>query len=1859
MRSTRLTYIVSSLLAVLLVATFMSVPMADAQTVEDRGLHGSNEMLAAAPKHDETVHDETVHAEADFFALKASIVDLSTGAISTLQSVPAGSPLDLDPGILFEPGNVDVRANGLSISGTGTGFINHPSVAAEPLEVRYSTDFTIGREPFRVVTGEARFLQGTEEVAYLDRNGLRVPEADEPPPPMIADAACEMDLPVDQSPVSREARAFVDQQVSLGGFPLTIISAEGSADALNGTGSIDVPHMEAPLSVAFSGLAINAANEAYAGTATATQDKGAGEIRADLLTNYDQTTADELAASHLGDIYAAVGQGRRADQLSGTNPVGLPYGVVPASGQSANLVIAVAGVRFTPTGSRAKTLLEIPMPAYRSALPLSADDVCLNADGLGGSFAMRLGADVEIGNPDLAVQRFKQETASTEGTRMTWENGDLKQLHVELETVFPRDWLIPLDAQGQSTGERATASFSFARTPDEGVTDWVAEGTLQRSELAAAPGFIVPETPVYFDNSAVRNANGMTFPDGYEGVTGTIWTGLYAESFPLQLPDAIRTFSDPATRIEATVSGSFVIDNQGVSVKAGAQDLIASAEGDLGGWGYGIDDFALEVQKNALVEGAMTGGLRLPLFKGDIPYNATLTSTPGGELDYTFLLGGADSGIYPSDLWQSQILLQEGTSISVEYKGGEFVAEAVLHGELGIIGRTPDVDVTIPRQTLTTPGFDLDVGDQSVGVPGQSVSLGGQQIQLDGQTIKLAAIPFEGFTLRSKGPDYVDEGTWSKGTSDFGYNLIGGFPIKIHEIGVSTRPAEGNDVNLGLSFRQVGLFLPGMETTQLFTASSSFTLWSKIAAPSGESVPVASHDGFEIDQVTVVGGIAKAFHLDGQIIFFRPGNAFGEEYGEGVAGNIRATVMRSAQVEVEVIFGTKEGTDYWFFNGGGFLRTGVLLEPISQLKLFGLRGGAYYHMSPPEEWTDKAINFVPEDPPRRAGQAWPAPDPGDTGINFTVDSDVPFGFRAGMTLGLASPSLFSGDLNVDFAFNRNTGVEQVTLNGKAFLLSKGRMKDNITQRESTAQGIADVSLSYNVPDETFTGTFGAILQPYNGLFLAQGKAKLHIDGINEEYFFQLGDPAENWFQMPALGGFAKAELFLYAGNTAPARIRPVSAYCNSAEFAFGQQSPLCSPNYTTIPPSTGTGFLMGLGASAGFSGEFAIFYGALDAAVGATLNLRKVGAATCQGSGAVPGANGFYARGQLFAGLRGEVGVAVNIPLIYVGRLPIVQVGVATELSGALPNPTWAKGDVAGAYSVLGGLVEGRFDYHFSTGEVCELGAGQALAGIEALGDVSPRDREEDVSVFVQPSAAFNMNVNEVHTIETQDGESADVRVKAEADLYRGGSASGPKVPGSTSVQGQGSSLLFAPDEALEEYTEYTFSIEMYAEEKNADGRWIGATDENGNATPTETRLVTFTTGPRPQKILAEHVERTAPLDRKRYYLPYESDASVRESNGITFTSSNIDYGYLEDFTAEDRENGAYNVYVAVHYKTIDRSGGGSSSFKSPWVRFENGRVTWGQPDLEPSTTYKVELIRHQRLPFNLVFERLFDEIKTTESRRNQDIAGDSEGTARTRDRSIVGSSIKVPGQETIYSYHFRTSRYDNVSQKVAGLYRGRSIGNFFDVEGLPILSFTGAVEPFEQYDLHGKGSVGPQITFEFGQVRRPTSQSGTYLRDYARPVVFGVPMPDDYDWTYDESGKDLFLLANNSEGPPPLQQRELVKGGYDPSYDRDFDMRIAWGAPSVTVREHKKMKAYLRSYGEATRNLGILLLNSVRFFMQPSEYNDQLSKVSSADVESFFQNDAQRKSYRTPSSYSMPGEDWLRIESTTAGDSGWVNFRF
>ena len=178
-----------------------------------------------------------------------------------------------------------------------------------------------------------------------------------------------------------------------------------------------------------------------------------------------------------------------------------------------------------------------------------------------------------------------------------------------------------------------------------------------------------------------------------------------------------------------------------------------------------------------------------------------------------------------------------------------------------------------------------------------------------------------------------------------------------------------------------------------------------------------------------------------------------------------------------------------------------------------------------------------------------------------------------------------------------------------------------------------------------------------------------------------------------------------------------------------------------------------LGAEIGCNAVFC--YANVEGMLGFDLILKqyKEGVKCTDGTRA-GGKNGFYATGQIYAMLKGELGLMLDL-WIFKGKVPLVDMTIGALLQGGFPNPTWVYGRLRAKGSVLGGLIKFSSTIEMKAGKVCVPEMGNPLDDIKIFGDIQPGDEDIEkgwsekslVSCYGKSTFTTNMKIDKVLTL--------------------------------------------------------------------------------------------------------------------------------------------------------------------------------------------------------------------------------------------------------------------------------------------------------------------------------------------------------------------------------------------------------------------------------------------------------------------------------------------------------------------------------
>lgn len=193
------------------------------------------------------------------------------------------------------------------------------------------------------------------------------------------------------------------------------------------------------------------------------------------------------------------------------------------------------------------------------------------------------------------------------------------------------------------------------------------------------------------------------------------------------------------------------------------------------------------------------------------------------------------------------------------------------------------------------------------------------------------------------------------------------------------------------------------------------------------------------------------------------------------------------------------------------------------------------------------------------------------------------------------------------------------------------------------------------------------------------------------------------------------------------------------------------------------GIMMGaaIGAEIGCNAIFC--YADVEGMLGFDLILKQYSnGVPCKDGGRAGGKNGFYATGQFYAMLKGELGLMIDL-WIFEGKVPFVDMTLGALLQGGFPNPTYVYGRLRAKASLLGGLIKLSSTIEMKAGKVCIPDMGNPLDDIKVFGDIQPGDEDIErgwsekmkTSCYGKSTFTTNMKIGEVLTL-VDENETMD-----------------------------------------------------------------------------------------------------------------------------------------------------------------------------------------------------------------------------------------------------------------------------------------------------------------------------------------------------------------------------------------------------------------------------------------------------------------------------------------------------------------------
>jgi hypothetical protein len=1396
----------------------------------------------------------------------------------------------------------------------------------------------------------------------------------------------------------------------------------------------------------------------------------------------DRTVPKELgaASSAIEKIQAS---DRWVDKFSNQDLVELPIGIRKTV-SNVSYSIGITKATFSPEYTTLTIFCRVDIPQKdKNGLPMQlffgANDVKLSHDGgIIGEAKLVLLGNVDIpfsGNKwQLSLYGgFDMATGTTKDlTYVTIDCDGFKEMMISGAVEFSRDLILPIDPITKTVDEtkvkvpktyyngktyqipnRVRGEFTFMASNwndilvNVSLQPFVLKDKRNGNNYDGNFQFLVSNAVL--DLSDLKNDTAVKFPEYYTKnallkPSTESWKGIYVKTFDVGLPKEFKTTDSTTSQDQRIHIGAqnLIIDKYGVSGTFYADNVFPLDRGitsEEKSWAYSLDHIDVTIAANTFVKANLSGQILLPITKYSeqkpevtsndtkattivsaqpnasgavvssiaIPETKPATDTATTKVGtpappQTKRMGLAYEGFISAEeqrltvtskdsisfsFWKARALLLPNSSIELKLVNGKFLPKANLYGSLCIAA----------NQSKDEP--DDAKGKKAVDFKG--ISFQNLQLQTISPIISVDAMGYSGKVAFSN------------------------FPVSIANIDVMVK-----DTDTKISFDL------GLNLMESIGAGATARIGIKGKMYEENFKQKWKYDGLDISAIDINCSFS-GLTIKGGLILMKEDPL----YGDGFSADLEVDVASVVNVKAKAIFG-RSTFRYWYFDAS------VKWPPApSPFMINGFGGGAYYKMS------------------RRPGIALSEFSP--SGLSYIPNEKISLGVKALIYFHIGSETICDGEAGFEIAFNSKGGINTLAVFGKAnvagkipglksisglmqkvagnqvatvdLLATKGSSQGESFDKEyvakakvaipgdlSAAEGIkVATAIQLDFVNHSLHGTMDVYINT-PGNFLSgigpggrAGWAVFHKDP--QDWYMYIGTPDDRCgVKIGVAGVFLQTTSYFMAGTLLPGSPPPPPVV---AQILGVDAKEL---DYMRDENALANGGGLAFGASLNFdTGDlsFLLFYARFQAGMGFDIMLKDYQEARCSNTGKQVGINGWYANGQSYAYLQGELGIQVKLSFLKF-KVPIISGGAAVLLQAKLPNPVWMRGYVGGNMNILGGMIKGKFRFKLLIGEECLFENAPPLGGLKLITDVTPKQSSGDVDVFAVPQAAFSMKVNEFFVIPEDQG---DVTYKVILEQFKvfDGTAEIPGVLEWNSMKDKAdfvSTDILPPNKSLKVQVAVSF-------QKMVNGVFQAIKVDGKVAQEYEERI--FTTGGAPNHIPLSNIQYSYPVVEQKYFLEDEYP------KGYIQLKRGQDY-LFEDAKWETKvkmnENGTSNA------KPVDLTYNTSSN-----------EVSYDMPNINQEKKYDFAIVS------TLKGER---QINTNSTVKTSTINNDGNNIQVIENQA---DEISKVGEIERLSYQFNTGKYKTFKAKMDAI---NTESYNFGVLYSDVIYLTNTISTQEAFDL-------------------------------------------------------------------------------------------------------------------------------------------------------------------------------------------------
>ena len=687
---------------------------------------------------------------------------------------------------------------------------------------------------------------------------------------------------------------------------------------------------------------------------------------------------------------------------------------------------------------------------------------------------------------------------------------------------------------------------------------------------------------------------------------------------------------------------------------------------------------------------------------------------------------------------------------------------------------------------------------------------------------------------------------------------MSGFPMSIDNIGFTS------DKGVYRLKMDIGLTLCGK-----FEAKGGLVILSKLNFGKLATLKPwegIDYQGAELESLLIDANLS-AFRIRGELAFLKNDPTYGKGYKGALKMDVKAG--KGFTVNAEAIFGNKNDFSYFYVDGNLTVDKGIPL--VTPLFLYTFGGGMYWNME--QTVVNGKYKYVPK-----------------KGVK---------GFQARVGIGLARRETFDAVGELQFEFGAEWELRFFKIRVTAGMLNDiASINPSALNPYTGSKVAAFCEFRYDNMNKNITVTAEIKLQNLPN-FEGKGNMVMFFDlNDKDNWYVRIGTP-KNPISIRLVFPSVRAGMYMMMGKgigDLPSIVDVVPDL--AAMLDIVKPNTREDFNKKGSMSSTGSGFAFGISMKLEENFSFLMFSGGVNAAFGIDVMMRSGN----ECNGAKMGWNGWVLSGQAYAYLAARVDIKVKL-LFIKGTFNIATLKVGALLQAQLPEPLLLSGRLAGYFSILGGVVSGKFSVGF---EIKKAGACKVqtfptspAVGQPIVASTYPA-ADEVIQIFDDVIVSTNLAVQDVQTYEFTNQDGVVSRHFYKVRLVKVDVMQGTKV------------LASIPTADIKFKDDFTFILTprtALPEKQNLELRVYGEgydTEMGGNILKTvgrDTAIVKFKTGPRPEKVYPQMVSYSAPgADQKYWYKGYAAPKVSLKQNGY-------------DYLFEPNPKGVPSEYKWILYK--------------------------------------------------------------------------------------------------------------------------------------------------------------------------------------------------------------------------------------------------------------------------------------------------------------------------------------------------------